>query len=106
MKKRLVFFALAIALMFVLASPMVYPVTVSGYNQLQPLRLGFPLPYLEQQVTLTPFDSDFPLTLRMQSPLENPSTILWGNLLLDVVLVAGMLFVLWLLTKVLLARFV
>jgi hypothetical protein len=83
---RIVLVSLAFGLSVVLVGWTIFwPVTVVSQQELEAVRLGFPVPYLEQNQGLlgNPWRT-FPLVTRFWSPWNYPTTILWGQGLLDV----------------------
>ncbi|GAW93536.1 hypothetical protein KKC1_26670 [Calderihabitans maritimus] len=71
----------------VLLTPFVIPATIMNHAQLSEVRLGMPFPFVQQRASLTPLGHEFPFKLRILNPLENPTRILSGNLILDVIIV-------------------
>jgi hypothetical protein len=65
-----------------------WPVTVGGQQELEAVRLGLPVAYLEQNQALPPAPLlTGPRVTRFWSPWSNPATILWGYWLFDVAVV-------------------
>jgi len=75
-------------------------IVVTNEAELQTVRLGAPLPYIEQNqgILHDPWRT-FPLVTRFWSPWENPTTVLWSSWLLDVSIVLLVVVVAFLATR-------
>ncbi|MEW9052515.1 MAG: hypothetical protein AB2392_15245 [Neobacillus sp.] len=87
MNRRLLFISLVIGWLAVSISPLFDTVIVSNANDLSHLRLGFPLPIIEQNTTLTPMEDDFPLTVGLLSPQENATDLLVFNYVFSILII-------------------
>ncbi|MFK9094265.1 hypothetical protein [Bacillus salipaludis] len=68
MNRRFIFISLIIGWLLVSISPVFDTAIVTNSHDLSHLRLGFPLPIIEQHTSLTPMEEDFPLTVWLLSP--------------------------------------
>jgi hypothetical protein len=87
MNRRLFFISLVIGWLSVSISPLFDTVIVSNSADLSHLRLGFPLPIIEQNTTLTPMEDDFPLTVGLLSPQENATDLLVSNYVFSILII-------------------
>jgi hypothetical protein len=85
---------IVLSTIIVALTPLFIPVTVTHPGQLRDLRFGTPMPFVQQDYSLTPPDNWFPHRLTVLSPWENPTRILWGNFFASVALIAITLVVL------------
>ncbi len=67
--------------------------TVTGREALGRVMFGYPLNWLAQNQTT--LDPPFPATVSPASPWENPTSVAFGPLLVDVLAVYGLLLVGW-----------
>lgn len=89
---KITILALIISLCIVGISPLATRVTITSQNQLDKVRTGFPFPFIEQKLFLTPPENYYPFHVTILSPWENPTKILWGNYFLSVIAVG---FIVW-----------
>jgi hypothetical protein len=87
MNRSLIFISLIIGWLLVSISPLFDSVIVKNSNDLSHLRLGFPLPIIEQQTSLTPMEDDFPLTVGLLNPQENPTDLLFFNYVFSILII-------------------
>lgn len=66
-------------------TPLFDSVIVNSDYDLTKHRLGRPLPFIEQHISLTPMEDAYPFKLGLVSPQEHPTTLLIGNYLCLVV---------------------
>lgn len=72
-------------------SPFLTPAVAYIRSDLDTIRFGGPVRFLQQASSLTPSDSAFPIRfVRLLNPHEHPTQILWGRFWLSVMLVAGL----------------
>ncbi|MGI6605037.1 MAG: hypothetical protein ACOX2S_08425 [bacterium] len=69
-------------------TPFIIPVIVTEPSQLNNLRYGAPLSFVQQNSWLQPPEEWFPHKLFILNPWENPTRILWGNFVASVVIVS------------------
>jgi hypothetical protein len=77
-----------ISLIIVGITPLIIPVTVTEPSQLNNLRFGALLSFIQQDSWLHPPEEWFPHKLIILSPWENPTRILWGNFVASVAIVS------------------
>lgn len=84
------------SLVVVWVSPFFTPAIANQQRDLDKIRFGGPIPFLQQATSMTPPASAFPLKIhRLLNPQEYPTQILWGRFWLSVLLMAGLIWVLW-----------
>lgn len=88
-----------ISLFLVGISPLIIKTTITSQAQLSAVRTGFPFAFVEQKSSLTPPEYSFPLELRVLSPWENPTRIIWSNLALSVFMAGVVVEALWRVTR-------
>ncbi|MGG1677958.1 hypothetical protein ACIFOT_19675 [Neobacillus sp. NRS-1170] len=104
MNRRLFFISLIIGWLAVSISPIFDTVIMSNSNDLSHLRLGFPLPIIEQNTTLTPMEDDFPLTVGLLSPQENATDLLVFNYVFSILIITVISYFCILLMKLLVRK--
>lgn len=88
-------FGTSVAVVWV--SPFLTPAVAYTRGDLDTIRFGGPIRFLQQVSSITPSDSAVPIRFdRLLNPQEHPTQILWGRFWLSVVLVAGLV---WLLMR-------
>lgn len=87
MNSRLIYISLIIGWLLVSVSPVFDSVIVTNSNDLSHLRLGFPIPIIEQHTSLTPMEDDFPLVVGFLSPQENTTDLLFFNYVFSILLI-------------------
>lgn len=88
MSLKTITITIIISLIIVGITPLIIPVTVTEPSQLNNLRLGAPLSFIQQDSWLDPPEEWFPHKLIILSPWENPTRILWGNFVASVAIVS------------------
>jgi hypothetical protein len=86
LRHRLLLASIFIGWICVSITPVFDSVRVTTEYNLTKHRLGFPLQIIEQHTSLTPMDDAYPFHLGLQSPQENPTTLLLGNYVLQLVI--------------------
>jgi len=85
---RTITITIIISLIIVGITPLIISVTVTEPSQLNNLRFGAPLSFIQQDSWLQPPEEWFPHKLIILSPWENPTRILWGNFVASVAIVS------------------
>lgn len=93
MSRRLIIISFIIGWLIVSISPVFDTMIVTNSTDLSHLRLGFPLPIIEQHTSLTPMEKDLPLTLGLLSPQENPTDLLFFNYVFSIFILTLTIFV-------------
>ncbi|WHY77294.1 hypothetical protein QNH20_25010 [Neobacillus sp. WH10] len=106
MNRRLFFISLIFGWLAVSISPILDTVIVSNSNDLSHLRLGFPLPIIEQNTSLTPMEGDFPITLGLLNPKENATDLLVFNYSFSILIITVISYICILLMKLLVRRLI
>ncbi|MDK2836744.1 MAG: hypothetical protein PWP21_1521 [Thermosediminibacterales bacterium] len=89
MNLKTITITIIISLIIVGITPLIIPMTVTEPSQLNNLRFGAPLSFIQQDSSwLQPPEEWFPRKLIILSPWENPTRILWGNFAASVAIVS------------------
>jgi hypothetical protein len=106
MNRRLFFISLIIGWLAVSIAPIFDTVIVSNSNDLSHLRLGFPLPIIEQHTSLTPMEDDFPLAVGLLNPQENATELLVFNYVFSILIITVISYFCILLLKLLVRKLI
>jgi len=97
MSRRLLIISVIIGCLSVSISPLFDHVTVTENYNLHKHRLGFPLPIIEQNTSLTSVNE--PFSLGVVSPQEHPTELLVFNYFLSIVIVTLVVYLLMMMVK-------
>lgn len=84
-KKIYTYILMAIFSLFVLFTTLFIPVTVKNQIEMNRVWFGYPIPFVNQNLNYNP--PDFPRNYGLSSVWENPTKIVWTNLIASYLLV-------------------
>lgn len=90
MFKRLKIYIIFLVLSFITVIATLYlPVTVHRQQELSPVSLGRPFPFINQYQTYTP---PLPWNTSISTPREHPTQVLWHVFVIDVIIIYIIIF--------------
>ncbi|MGM8214732.1 hypothetical protein ACLIA0_04055 [Bacillaceae bacterium W0354] len=104
MSRRTLIISLVISFLGVSISPLFDSVTVTERSDLTNHRLGYPIPFVEQQASLTPLNDDYPFELGLLSPQEHSTKILFINYFISIILTALLIYLMIILFRLIIHK--
>ena len=66
--RTIIIIGVSIGILLTIASPFFDSVTLNSIEQTGNVRFGFPISFIRQQLSISPFKSDFPITVHISMP--------------------------------------